>query len=159
MADQVRVPDNIHSWGSITVKFRGNKYYGFTSLTYGDKRERVAVYGMGRHHAPRGRTRGKYSTEPGKLVGPKSTVQALINDLAAASSDGKSFGNVEFEAVYQFVENSEEPLHVVLERCVIDGVTASHEESADALQDELSISYLAIKRNGKYLFDATQGRP
>lgn len=159
MADQIRVNDNIHSWGSITVKLGNEKYTGFTAVSYGDKRERTAVYGMGRHHAPRGRTRGKYSTEPGKLKGPKSSVQALVDALAAQSADGKSFGNTEFEIVIQFVELSEQPLTVVLERSVIDALTSSHEESADALEDEVSISYLAIRRNGKYLMDATQGRP
>ena len=56
MSDVIRVNGNQVSWGSIVLKFNGQRFYGFTSISFSDKRERVHAYGMGRHHAPRGRS-------------------------------------------------------------------------------------------------------
>lgn len=91
MSDEIRVNGNVHSWGSIILK-------------YGDARERAKVYGMGRHHAPRGRTRGKYTVEPVTLRGPKGTVQQLRALLAQQAPDGVSYGDVEFQIVVQYTE-------------------------------------------------------
>ena len=54
MADAIRVNDTQLSWGSIRCIIDGEPYFGFTAISYADKRERVKAYGMGRHHAPRG---------------------------------------------------------------------------------------------------------
>jgi hypothetical protein len=81
MADPIRVNGNLHSWGSITVKIGGERYYGFTGVAYGDKRERTHGHGMGRHHAPRGMSAGKYTPEPLKLTGYKASIQELREAL------------------------------------------------------------------------------
>lgn len=161
MADQIRVNGNIYSWGSIRAIIAEEVYTGFTSISYGDKRERVQVYGMGRHHGPRGRTAGKYSTDPGKLGGPTGSVAALRARLAQLAADGVSFGNVEFQIVIQYVEpgSSEIPLTVELDRCVLTANTSSHEESADPTREEVEINYMLVRRNGLTLFDGTQGAP
>jgi hypothetical protein len=161
MSDQIRVNGNIMSWGSIRVKAAGEIFYGFTSISYGDKRERVHVYGQGRHHGPRGRTAGKYSTDPGKLGGPTSTIAALRKRLAELATDRKSYGSVSFQVIVQYVEegSSEEPLTVELDRTVLDANTASHSESADPTTEEVSINYMLIYRNGLTLFDQSQGVP
>ena len=163
MADQVRVNGNSHSWGSIIAKVDGARFYGFTSISFGDKRERVKGYGMGRHHAPRHRSRGKYSTDPVKLVGPKSTIQALRAQLAASASDGTSYGDVEFQLVVQYVEagvaGGEVPMTVEIERCVITANTSSDEEGADPLKEEIEIDCMLIRRNSLTLFDSSQGSP
>src|SRR5262245_32419230 len=96
MADQYRINGNALSWASITLRVGDEVLTGFTGLTYADKRERTFVYGMGKHHAPRARTRGKYSVEPVKLKGPKSTMHALRTKLASLSPDGNSYGDYEF---------------------------------------------------------------
>lgn len=160
--DQIRVNGNLYGWGSIKVKIDGETFTGFDQITYGDKRERVKAYGMGRHQAPRGRTSGKYTVEPVKLRGPRSTVHALRTHLASRASDGVSYGNVEFPIVVQYVEpgsTSELPMTIELERCVITGDTTSDEESADPSKDELEIDTMLIRRNGLTLFDSTQGSP
>lgn len=163
MGDQIRINGNAHSWGSIVAKVDGDRFYGFNSISYGDKRERVKGYGMGRHHAPRHRSRGKYQTDPVKLGGPKSTIQALRKKLAALSPDGVSYGDVEFELVVQYVEagvnGGEEPMTVELERCVISGNTTSDEENPDPLKDEVECDTMLIRRNGLTLFDSSQGSP
>lgn len=159
MADAIRINGSQHSWGSIVLKLDGDRYYGFTAISYADKRERVKAYGMGRHHAPRGRSRGKYTTEPVKLTGWKSSIQALRAALAARAADGVSYGDVEFEIAVQYVEEGEQPMNVAIERCVIVGNSSSDEESADPLKEEIEIDCMLIRRNALVLFDAAQGSP
>jgi hypothetical protein len=156
MADPVRVNGNMFSWGSIKVKIAGESYTGFTSIAYADKRERVMGYGMGRHHAPIGRTRGKYSTDPVKLAGRKGSVRAL---LAALAAGGATYGDTVFDIVVQCVEDgsSEVAVNDVLEECVVTGVSVSNEESADPLTEELEISCMRIRRDGKTLWDSREG--
>ena len=64
--DQVRINGNVYSWGSLTVKVGGERWYRLTSISYADKRERVKAYGQAKHQAPTGRSRGKYAVEPVK---------------------------------------------------------------------------------------------
>lgn len=151
MADQVRVNNNVLSWGSITLKMRNKRYTWPRTVSFGDKRERTFQYGMGPDHTPRGRSAGKYSTEPGKIGGAKAGVQEFIDDLAAAAPDQETFGDVEFETVVSFFESDEIPITVRLTRCVVTAVNASHEEGPDGLEDELEISYFEVLRNGKRL--------
>lgn len=159
MSDQIRVNGNILSWGSIKMKFGGEPFFGFTSVQYADKRERVFQWGMGKHHAPRARSRGKYTPEPGKLGGPKSTIQALREFLAAQSADGASYGDVHFDIVIQYVEADDLPITVELEDCVITGNSSNEEENPDPLKEEIEISYMKVRRNGVVLFDETEGSP
>jgi hypothetical protein len=160
MADQLRVNGNLTSWGHIIIRAGVEEFSGFDSITYADKRERVKAYGTGRHHAPRGRSAGKYTTDPVKLRGPKTTVEALRAYLASQSSNGKSYGDVEFQIVVQYAVgtgSSEVPMYVELERCVIVSDSSSHEESADHLKDEIEIDTMLIRRNGRTLFDSSLG--
>lgn len=159
MADQIRVNGNQHSWGSIVVKIDGDRYYGFTAIKYSDSRERVKAYGMGKHHAPRGRSKGKYAVEPVGLTGWKSSIQALREALAAKSSDGNSYGDVEFQIVVQYVETGENPITVELDRCVFTKNTSNEEEGPDPLSEEVELDCMKIRRNGKVLFDESEGSP
>ncbi len=159
MGDSILVNGNLYSWGSIICKVDGDVFTGFHSISYGDKRERVKGYGMARHHTPRGRSAGKYTTENAKLAGFIDSVHALRAKLASMSPDKVSYGNVEFLITVQYVENDQLPLHVDLTRCVIVGDTQSNEESAENLKGELEIDYFTILRNGLALFDASKGIP
>jgi hypothetical protein len=157
--DPIRINGNQLGWGSILAKVGGNVITGFTSIKYSDSRERVKAYGMGRHHAPRGRSPGKYQVDPVTLKGWKGSVQALREALASAAPDGISYGNVEFELVVQYVEADDKPITVHLERCVITKNTADEEESADPLSEEIEIDCMKIRRNEMTLFDSTGGAP
>lgn len=159
MADLYRINNNIFSWASIILKANDERFHGFTSLSYGDKRERVKQYGMARHHAPRGRTHGKYTIEPVKLGGPKSTIQALRDSLARLAPDQRSYGDVEFQIHCEYVETGELGISVVIERCVIVGNSTSEDESPDPLKEEIEIDAMLIRRNGLTLFDAMDGQP
>jgi hypothetical protein len=159
MADSIRVNNNTYSWGSIIFKLGDDRWYGFTSIAYGDKRERVKAYGMGRHHAPRGRSAGKYSVDPVKVTGWKDSVQALRDALAAKSADGTSYGNVEFQGLIQYIEPDGREFTVELDRLVWSANTAGDEEAPDSLKEDFELDCMLIRRNGLTLFDGTEGQP
>lgn len=156
MADEIRVNGNQHSWGSIEVKVDGDRYFGFTAISYADSRERVKAYGMGRAQAPRGRSRGKYATEPVGLTGWKGSIQQLRQALADAG-DGESYGDTIFQIVVQYVEDDDTPITVELEDCVWVKNTSSEEEGPDPLKEEIEIDCMRIRRNGLVLFDNSEG--
>ena len=156
--DTIRVNGNQYSWGSIVLKVDDETLYGFTGLSYNQKRERTKAYGAGAHHAPRGRSAGKYSAEA-KLTGWRGSMQALRAKLAAKASDGASYGNVEFQIVAEYVSNdgSEEPITVEVVDCVIASEDISDEEGPDPLKEEIGIDCMYIKKNGLTLFDNSDG--
>ena len=157
MGDGARINGNEYAWDSISLKIDGEPFYGFTAINYGDKRERTKSYGMGRHHAPRGRTGGKYTVDPVKLTGPKATFQAVRAALAAKSPDRQSYGNVPCQIVVQFVEQDGTPITDELIDCVWVSNSSSHEESADPLKEEVEFDCMYIKRSGLTLFDNSDG--
>jgi hypothetical protein len=159
MSDQIRVNGNLYSWGSIKLKIGGELFYGFTSIGYADKRERGKTWGMGRHHSPRGRASGKYSTEPVKLGGPKDTIDALIKQLAAQAPDRVSYGNVVFQILVSYVEPGQDGINVELDDCVVASISSSDEENADPKATEIEIDCMRIRRNGLSLYDQTEGAP
>ena len=159
MADQYRVNDNLLGWASIRVKVAGEEFTGFTGLSYSQKRERTHVWGTGKHHAPRGRTKGKYTPGPVKLTGPKSSVEALRARLAQFSADGASYGDVLFDIVADYFEPGDVPILVEISACHIVGEDSSEEESADPLKEEIEIQCMAIRKNGRTLFDGSSGSP
>lgn len=159
MSDAIRVNGNQLSWGSIVLKVDGDRYYGFTEISFGDKLERQYAWGMGKHQAPRGRSRGKYTPEPVKVKGPKSSVDAFLKALADRSPSGDSFGNVECEIVAQFAEANEPVLTVEANRCTVTSVVSSHSEGAEVLVDEIELMPMTIRRNGRVLFDDVDGSP
>jgi hypothetical protein len=159
MSDAIRVNGNQYSWGSIVLKFGGERFYGFTSIIFSDRRERVHAYGMGRHHAPRGRSSGKYIVEPVRLTGWRSSIAEFRRALAATSPDGVSYGDVEFVTTVHYVERTEVAHEVVMTRCVWTGNNVSDEENPDPLKEEIEINTMSIFRDGLTLFDATEGYP
>jgi len=157
MADAARINGNLYSWSSIVFKIGGERWSGLTSINYGDALERVKGYGMGRSHTPRGRSAGKYTTEPVTASGWKDAIQLLRETLAAQASDGVSYGTVEFDVVIQYVESGSDPVVDELLRCVWSKNSAKAEESADPLKEDVEFDVLYIKRNGATLYDARDG--
>lgn len=159
MSDGIRVNGNQLSWGSIVLKLRSEDYYGFTAISYADKIERVKAYGMGRHHAPRGRSRGKYTVENVKLTGWKSSVQIFREALAQASLSGSSYGNVEFVCAVLYSEPDEPNVAVEIGGCVFTSNSSSEEESPDPLKEDVELDVMYIRRNGLVLFEDSEGSP
>ena len=158
MSDSIRVNNNQLSWGSIRLVLDGSTYTGFTSIAFADKRERTKAYGMGRHQAPRGRSRGKYTTESVKLAGWKGSVFTFLAELAQRSATA-NYGDVEFMINVLYSELDEPNVDIAITGCVVIGLNTSDEESADPLKEELEIDCMAIRRNGLTLFDTTEGSP
>lgn len=156
MSDEQRINGNMYSWSSIFFKVEGERYYGIKSIGYGDSRERVKGYGMGRSHAPRGRSAGKYQPDPVTVTLEKETARALREKLAASASDGRSFGNVEFEVVVQY-EESDKQITDEIFGCVWTKTAAKGEESADPLYEEVEFDCMGIRWDGdKTLFDSSE---
>lgn len=155
MADQVRINGNALSWGSIRAKVADEVFSGFTKIEYGDKLTVGKVWGMGKDHAPRARSRGKYETDTVKLEGPKSTVRALLARLAQLSSDGASVGQVVFQITAEYVEASDDPQLDELEDCRVIALATSHEENPDPLKETIEIDCMRVRRNGLTLFSTS----
>lgn len=158
MSDPKRVNGSDVSWGSIKLFINGEPYYGFTSIDFGDKRERVFGYGLGAHHGPSRQSRGKYSTEPLKLKGFKAAIQAVRQALADESDSGTEYGDVEFNVTAQFVEG-DVGLTVELEQCTWAENASAHEENPDPLQENIAFTCRRIKRNGLVLWSRSDGDP
>lgn len=159
MADELRVNGNALSWGSLTLKINGERYYGFTAINFSDKRERTKGYGMGQHHAPTRRSRGKYTAELVKLTGWKSSVQAARKALADLSANGTDYGDVEFVMLLQGVEPDDTPIDTEFERCVWAANSAAYEENPDPLKEDFEIDCMLIRRNGLVLFASAVTQP
>lgn len=157
--DGVRVNGNAFSFGSIYLRIGGQEFVGFNEITYGDKRTRVKGYGMGRHQAPRLRSRGKYEPDPVKLKGPKGSAQLLREFLAQFSLNGLSYGDIEFGVFVQYVESDEQPITVEIQRCVWQSNNETAAEGSDPLVDEVEFDCMKILRNGTTLFDGSEGAP
>jgi hypothetical protein len=157
MGDAKRINGNMHSWGSIVLKIGNERYTGATGIDYGDKRERVKGYGTGRSHAPRGRSSGKYTTDPVKVTVAKGSAEEIRRMLALLAPDGVSIGDVAFPITVAFFEDGDVPMSVLIEDCVLITDQSSHAEGADPLSDTLEFDCMRIWRNGKALFNATEG--
>jgi len=157
VSDEIRVNGNVMSWGSIKVKIGGDTFYGLTAIEYEDARERALFYGMGRSHAPKGKTRGKYTPSPCSITGKKATIQAMRDKLAALSTSGTSYGDVEFEVTAEYVDTGEQPMLVALEQCSWTKNSSSEEENPDPLSEKIELLPLRIRRNGTVLFDESEG--
>lgn len=151
--DRVSINGNMYSWGSVSVFCDGLPLIGVCGVKYSDKRERVKAYGTGRHHAPRGRSRGKYSAE-GSLTLWKDTAADLRIYLASRSGTG-SYGDTEFQLSVQFFENDTDLHDVQLVRACIAGSDTSADENPDPLKEEIPLDIIAIIRDGVTLFDNT----
>jgi hypothetical protein len=158
MSDQPRINGNTYGWASITLKIGAQVFSGIKAVSYGDSRERGKGYGMGRHHGPRARTSGKYSTDPCVISAEKATASAIRAQLASTSDTGTSFGNTEAQVVVEYTENGVGFTDIV-QRCTLTKQTGKREENPDPLYDDLEFDCMWIDWDGKHLFDDSQGTP
>jgi hypothetical protein len=157
MSDQVRINGNQLSWSSASLKIDGERYFGVTSISYGDSLEVEKGYGMGRHHAPTTRTAGKYTVEPLALTMRKDSAQELRSQLAARAN-GRGIGSVEVPIVLQFVEPTSGLQHTVeFERCRYTKAATSAEEGPSGIMEDVEFDVMVIRRDGVVLFDESEG--
>lgn len=158
MADEFRLNGHALSWGDLVFKIGNEKYRGFTAVSYDEKIERSLVYGMGKDHAPQGKTAGKYVPGAVKVKGRKSSVIRVRQALAALSPNGRSYGVPVFEASLQGISagSNQAEIDTQFRRCQYAERSVSYEENADPLMEELIIVTEAIVENGLTLFDSSE---
>lgn len=159
MSDPVKVNGHLVSWSDIYFKVNGVPYYGIKSIGYGDSRAHTKGYGLGRHQAPRGRSAGKYETEPVSVTAEKATVAAVRKALAALSADGQTYGGIEFQVIVQYDDGRGNQFDHELEDCVFSKDAAKHEEGSDPLYEDIEFDCMRIRRDGLTLFDGSEGSP
>jgi len=150
MSDAQRINGNQYDWASIEVKVAGVPYYGVTAINFSQTRERTMFYGLGKHHAPRGRGRGQYSCEASMEMWADAA-----ESLREALDDGTgNYGDTVFDITVQYVEpgTNAPPVIVELFQCVIGGEEASNAQGTDGLKENIPLSVMYIKKNGRSLF-------
>jgi hypothetical protein len=157
MSDQLRVNGLQIGWASAKLAIDGETFHGVTSIGYADSLEVAKAYGMGRHHSPRGRSIGKYSTEPLTMTMWKSSAQELRRLLAEKSGQqggsSSSYGRAVVPIVLQYIEPDDATITVEFEDCRYVKATASNEEGAEALKEDVEFDVMRIRRNGLTLFE------
>lgn len=158
MADKVLINGNMYDFGSTSLKIDDEPFYGYKGITWNQKRERAKAHGQGKHRIPRGKSRGKYSAEC-TLTLYRDADTALIDHLASKAADGVSYGEVEFPMVLQYIEegSNQDPVTIEFGRCHYGGDDNSNEEGGEADAVTITIDLIYIKKNGKTLFDNSDG--
>lgn len=159
MGDAIRVNDFGYGYGSLVFQLDDERFYGFTSVQFGEKREHGKGWSMARHMAPYIRSPGLYTPDNLKVTGWRGSVLKLKQGLAAKSSDGRSYGNVIFRGVLQYVEPDQEEITINFDRLVWTANAASHELSADPLKYDFELDVMSLDENGLTLYDASIGAP
>lgn len=162
--DQVSINGNAPGWGSCVLKvMNGERIFGFTGITFSDKLTEVLGYASGRHHAPTHRSPGKYEVDPCKITGYVESVQLFRDAQAALSETGNSYGAgaPEFEAILETFEprSGRPPLIVNLRRCKWIENAYTGEENPDPRKEDFAFQPMRIERNGKVLYDDSEGNP
>lgn len=147
----LRINGKAFDWGSVRLKIDGRLYTGVKSIKYGHKRTRAKVPSMGKSRRAIGKTAGKYETEDTVLSMLRRTAQDLRDHLASRSSDGASYGDPQFTITVQYIESGIGPVKDEILNCNIDGDGGGGEDGTDPLYEDVVISCLKIKRNGKVL--------
>ena len=157
MAEKVEVVVNgvIHDSSSVVIRIGGKEYEGILGIKYSQKRTRTRVKAVGKGGVPIGKTKGTYNAEDGSITMLRQHAQMLRDDLAAKSSNGKSYGDTSFPITVQTVEEGTTPIVDALFDCCIAGDDGSAEESStDGLKEEIPFSMARMTRNGKTLYQA-----
>lgn len=158
MPDAIRVNDVGYSYGSLAFRLDGERYYGFTAISFGEKREFGVGYSMARHTAPTIRSSGMYSVELVKVTGWKHSVLALQKAIAAKSG-GSSYGNYPFQGLLQYLEGDLEEITYEFDRLKWSSNAVSHDVSPDPLKQDFELHCMFIRKNGLTLFDSSEGMP
>lgn len=149
-ADDVRINSFAHAWASTKITIDDEQYVGISKISWDHAVEEGLVHGQG--GTPLGRTRGQYVPGTVSITMRKSSAIALKNNLAAKSSDGKTFGEVIFPIVVQYLEPDDTPITTELLQCRLLKSSTANEKGVDATAEELELSTMDIVENGKRLF-------
>lgn len=154
MSDNARINGVQISWSSVKLKIEGVPYFGITGIEYGDAVEQAYAYGIGRHHAPRGKTAGKYTPDPLVLTVWKSTGAAIREDIHTRAA-GRGLARVPSTIIIQYIEGSDDVITIEASQCTLVKVEESAEEGTDALSEKLTFMPMRILRDGVAMYDTT----
>lgn len=147
MAAEDEIQDN---WFSLTANIGGEEYFGLRGIEYGDKLTREQVYGASPF--PLGKTPGKVENDEGKLTLLNKEFYALLAKF------GDAWGDKSFEITVQYGMPGT-PVHTdVIEGCHLAGANGGGSEGTNAIEREIPFTYLAVKRDGKYITRRRQRR-
>lgn len=151
--DLVRINGNQFDQGSTELKVANIPIYGFTAISWSQKRERVKSVTAGKDRRPKGRTRGKYTTESLKMTVRRDTASAIKLILAERAAGGESYGDVDdTPIVLQYIEDesNQKPVTVEFQQCALisDG-GSSEEDGPDMVEIEWDYMWLDETIDGK----------
>jgi hypothetical protein len=142
-----------HSWESVKLTFDGDIFNQFSSIDFDDKLESAFAYGTGKAHGPIARSGGKYTPGVVKLTALKGAIQLFREWVAAKSSTGKTYGNVIFQGVLQYLAEDDVPIKIEFRDLKWSTNTSGDKEGADPLTDSCELQPMRILRNGIALYD------
>lgn len=148
MSDEVRINGIQLSWSSVKLKLDGTPYAGITAIEYADGIEAAHTYGMGRDHAPRGMTAGKYTPEDFVITCYASTAKAIRADLASKAQPGRGYGSVRVPIILQYIEPDDAVVTVEALEARLVKNEASNEEGPDGLSEKLTFKVMRYVRDG-----------
>lgn len=155
MGDAARVNGVQFGWSSLKLKIDGEPFTGIKSIDYGDSVEQGLAYGMGRHFAPRGRTRGKYVPDPLVIEAFEASAQEIEN-LLDKKAGGRGIANVPVTIVIQFIERDETPVTVEALECTFVKNEVALAEGPDPSTRKITFQPMRYRRNGVALYDTTE---
>lgn len=144
--DLVRINGNLYDQGSIELKVANVPIYGFTAISWSQKRERVKSVTAGKDRRPKGRTSGKITYESLKMTVRRDTASTLKLLLAERSNDGQSYGDVnDTPIVLQYIEDgsNQRPVTVEFGQCALISDNGSSEEDGPDMV-EIEWDYMSL---------------
>jgi hypothetical protein len=155
MGDTVRVNGIQLGWSSGKLKIDGEPFTGIKSIDYGDGVEQSLAWGMGKHYAPRGRTRGKYTPDPLVIELFEASAEELRSMLEQRAS-GRGISNVSIPIVLQFIEKDDRTVTVEALDSTLVKIEAALAEGPDPLTTKFTFQPMRYLRNGVALYDTTE---
>lgn len=163
MTDTVRINNTIISNTSCLFRAAGVPYEGILALDFEQTRERKKVWGSRRNGKALGRTSGKYEAKDATLTMLADSYDVLTDALTLLG--GGSYGDAEFPFIAQYLEPSPGiagsilPITIALQDCAIVGEKEGYAEGIDEKVVEVTLSVMAITKNGKILYSALRSIP
>jgi hypothetical protein len=155
MGDQARVNGILMGWSSLKLKIEGEPFTGIKSIDYGDSVEQAFAYGMGRHYAPRGRTRGKYVPDPLVIEAFEASAGEIMSMLANKAG-ARGLSNVPVTITIQYIEKDESPVTVEALECTFVKNEVALAEGPDPSTRKVTFQPMRYLRNGVALYDTTE---
>src|SRR5687768_5578506 len=105
MADPLRINGAQYDQGSTELKINNVPIYGYTAVSWAQKRERQHSTSTGKDRRPKGRNGGKMVYENLKITVRRETASQIKLLLADSVPDQESYGNAEVPVTFQYTED------------------------------------------------------